>query len=79
MRMVRSIDGLRPAAPCRAQASSAHGERYACMNEGAGLNAVELRRGSMVIHKHIAAPAVHGRRDWGLSSSNPSSAGKRLR
>ena len=34
------------------------------MNEGAGLNAVELRRGSMVIHKHIAAPAVHGRCDW---------------
>ena len=23
--------------------------------------------------------AKHGRRDWGLSSSNPSSAGKRLR
>ena len=47
--LVLLINRLRPAAPCRAQASSAHGERYACMHEGAGLSAVELRQGSMVI------------------------------
>ena len=36
------------------------------MNEGAGLNAVELRRGSMVIHKHDAAAAACGSSDLRL-------------
>jgi len=64
--LVSSVDGLRPAAPCRAHASSAHGEKYACINEGASLSAVELRRGSMVIPKHDAAAAACGISDWRL-------------
>ena len=36
------------------------------MNEGAGLNAVELRRGSVVIHKHDAAAVACGSSDLRL-------------
>ena len=36
------------------------------MHEGAGLSAVELRRGSMVIPKHDAAAASCGISDWRL-------------